>query len=231
MSDLGMIQEEYENNLVGVRRPAIKFPGLTKHWDNAQLKHDRQLAELTEDHIQSKNSQVERLLFWMARERAKSHRWNVNALVLSYLILITVVVLTLNEVSSLIVGLVAVFGMAILWFFSWLQSKKIERQFYQQEMREYLELLSREATNNCNTAEPSTSIDSVESPLTQRQLEVLGYVAKGQMNKVIGVTLGINEETVKNHLFHIFAKLGVNDRTSAVVMALRNGWIKYDHIK
>ena len=61
--------------------------------------------------------------------------------------------------------------------------------------------------------------------LTQREQEVLQFVAEGNMNKEVAVRLGISEETVKAHMRNLLAKLGANDRTHAVMIALRRGII------
>ena len=62
-------------------------------------------------------------------------------------------------------------------------------------------------------------------PLTDRESEVLGLLAKGLANKQIAVTLGISEHTVKFHVSSIYAKLNVTNRTEAVREGLRGGWI------
>lgn len=59
--------------------------------------------------------------------------------------------------------------------------------------------------------------------LTARELEVLAQVARGCSNAQIGAELFIGEATVKTHLIRIFAKLGVDDRTRAVTVALERG--------
>jgi len=53
-----------------------------------------------------------------------------------------------------------------------------------------------------------------------------GAIANGSSNKQTALELNISQQTVKNHLKHIFSKMEVNDRTSAVLLAMRNGWIK-----
>ncbi|MFW6074433.1 MAG: response regulator [Chloroflexota bacterium] len=68
--------------------------------------------------------------------------------------------------------------------------------------------------------------DSVFSPLTPREVEILDCVARGNSNKEIASILGISDQTVKNHITSILRKLQVNDRTQAVIYALRHGWIK-----
>jgi PAS domain S-box-containing protein len=66
------------------------------------------------------------------------------------------------------------------------------------------------------------------SPLTSREHEVLSCLARGNSNKEIAAQLGISEQTVKNHVAAIMRKLRVNDRTQAVVAALKLGWIQLD---
>ena len=62
-----------------------------------------------------------------------------------------------------------------------------------------------------------------EDALSDREIEVLTLVAGGNSNKEIGARLSITEETVKAHLKRIIAKLGANDRTHAVTLALSRG--------
>ncbi len=62
-------------------------------------------------------------------------------------------------------------------------------------------------------------------PLTERELEVLGLLARGLANKQIAVELGISEHTVKFHVSSIYTKLDVTNRTEAVRAGLRGGWI------
>jgi len=63
----------------------------------------------------------------------------------------------------------------------------------------------------------------VEEKLSEREIEVLQLVALGSSNRDIAKCLHISEATVKSHLFHIFGKLGVSDRTAAVTSALQRG--------
>ena len=64
--------------------------------------------------------------------------------------------------------------------------------------------------------------------LTERELEVLRFAAKGLRNKDIARVIGRTDETVKMHLKHILAKLGAADRTEAVTVALQRGIIHLD---
>lgn len=61
--------------------------------------------------------------------------------------------------------------------------------------------------------------------LSEREVEVLGWVAEGASNKVVAARLGITEDTVKNHMRAIMAKLGASDRTHAVTIAIRRGFL------
>ncbi len=61
--------------------------------------------------------------------------------------------------------------------------------------------------------------------LTPREVEVLQLISQGLRNKEVGAMLGITEGTVQIHVKNIFAKLGVNDRTGAVQVAVRRGVI------
>jgi DNA-binding NarL/FixJ family response regulator len=64
--------------------------------------------------------------------------------------------------------------------------------------------------------------------LTEREVEVLRLVGKGLRNKEIARVIGRTEETVKVHLKHVMQKLGVDDRTEAVTVALQRGIIHLD---
>ena len=66
---------------------------------------------------------------------------------------------------------------------------------------------------------------ATDESLSEREIEVLRMVAGGNANKEIGAQLDITEETVKGHLKNIMAKLGANDRTHAVTIALKRGII------
>lgn len=62
--------------------------------------------------------------------------------------------------------------------------------------------------------------------LTKRECEVLQLLTDGQSNRTIGETLYISEKTVKNHVSSILQKMNVNDRTQAVVTAIKSSWVE-----
>jgi DNA-binding NarL/FixJ family response regulator len=63
-------------------------------------------------------------------------------------------------------------------------------------------------------------------PLSERELEVLHLVARGKTNKAIAGELGMGDATVKTHLSHALSKLGAQDRTQAVTLAIQRGLLR-----
>ncbi|GAA2181390.1 response regulator transcription factor [Brooklawnia cerclae] len=93
----------------------------------------------------------------------------------------------------------------------------------------------RAAANGQVALAPSVAaalVSRVQAPeparLTPREIEVLGLVADGLSNAQIGRRLFITEATVKTHLLRLFEKLGVNDRTRAVTLAMERGILPRD---
>ncbi len=64
-----------------------------------------------------------------------------------------------------------------------------------------------------------------DDQLTAREIDILKQVAAGNANKMVGDNLHISEETVKSHMRSILSKLGANDRTHAVTIAIKRGII------
>lgn len=71
-----------------------------------------------------------------------------------------------------------------------------------------------------------TQEDRTLSPLTTREMGILELIIEGQSNKEIANTLNISQQTVKNHVTSILAKLNLSDRTQAAIYALRHGWVQ-----
>ncbi len=72
----------------------------------------------------------------------------------------------------------------------------------------------------------SSSEDASQDSLSPRETEVVRLMASGATNKEIAARLNIGESTVKTHIVHLFTKLGVNDRTGAVMAAARRGIVE-----
>jgi DNA-binding NarL/FixJ family response regulator len=76
---------------------------------------------------------------------------------------------------------------------------------------------------------PEVAAEMVEhikdDALTEREIEVLTHVAAGNSNKIVADHLAISEDTVRSHMKNILSKLGANDRTHAVTIALKRGII------
>jgi DNA-binding NarL/FixJ family response regulator len=71
---------------------------------------------------------------------------------------------------------------------------------------------------------PSSAVSALDQ-LTGREREVLTLIAQGRANKRIALELGISEKTVKTHVGHVLAKLGVTDRTQAALLAVQHGLV------
>ena len=72
---------------------------------------------------------------------------------------------------------------------------------------------------------PANSAPGALEQLTGRERDVLALIARGRSNKRIALELGISEKTVKAHVGRVLAKLGVNDRTEAAVLAVSEGLV------
>jgi DNA-binding NarL/FixJ family response regulator len=77
-----------------------------------------------------------------------------------------------------------------------------------------------------SSGSPAVSGDGILQQLTRREREVLELIALGHSNKRIALALGIAEKTVKTHVGHLLAKLGVSDRTQAALYAVQHGLVR-----
>lgn len=174
------------------------------------------------------SAEIRDLLLRRAREKGSALRWNGYTLLLAYAILAAIGVLEFRESNPVPVAAVAVAGLVLIWIFSQVQARRIENQSLRDEIRIYMDLLAKQPADSAESAGESSSRYPADSPLTDRELEVLAMIAEGKSNKETAAALQISDQTVKNHISHIFAKLRVNDRTSAVLLAVNKGWIKGD---
>ncbi len=92
-------------------------------------------------------------------------------------------------------------------------------------VEEYRKLVqSKQATNGLHEIEHRKPLHL----LTRRECQVLQLLSEGQSNRKIAETLVISEKTVKNHVSNILQKMEVDDRTQAVVKAIKNGWVEVE---
>jgi DNA-binding NarL/FixJ family response regulator len=88
--------------------------------------------------------------------------------------------------------------------------------------------LAGKILNQFQALSGKTEVETLISPLTARETEILNYVAQGYSNKQIAAKLTISEQTIKNHVASIMLKLNANARTQAVVIAVQQGLISID---
>ncbi len=74
----------------------------------------------------------------------------------------------------------------------------------------------------------SSSLPPTEEPLTERELEILKFIAQGYANQEIADILVVSERTVRTHVSHILSKLHLANRTQAALYALREGYARLE---
>lgn len=103
---------------------------------------------------------------------------------------------------------------------------KVTGKLIQQLRRmEYLSETGAIAETNVSREAGVKFVAGDNNPLTRREAEVLRLMAEGRSNKMIGEHLFISEKTVKNHVSSILQKMDVDDRTQAVINAIKFGWV------
>jgi two-component system NarL family response regulator len=97
-----------------------------------------------------------------------------------------------------------------------------------EELMEAIRTVHRGKALISSTAAAKLAVRLHKSDLTARELQVLEQIASGKSNQEIGVSLFISEGTVKAHVNNILTKLGVSDRTNAVIVAIQRGIVHID---
>lgn len=85
------------------------------------------------------------------------------------------------------------------------------------------EVMRRVLEHTGRAAQPQATDSPEQALLTERELEVLAAVARGDRNKEIAIQLGVTERTVKAHLTNVYNKLGVDSRAAAVSVGIQQG--------
>jgi DNA-binding NarL/FixJ family response regulator len=107
---------------------------------------------------------------------------------------------------------VAILGLVVAWFRGKRRGKRLFHEFYTEELANLRQV-------------PGEKDTTLMEHLTPREMQILKFAAQGLSNKRIAVELGISVNTVKDFISKILTKLDANDRTEAVVIAIKNGMI------
>lgn len=171
------------------------------------------------------NPEVVDMLHRIAKRKGEALTWNRNVLLATYAVLTTTVVLALRVQNAWVVAPAAVLGLILIWAFNAHQAKKLQAENMDEAIGDYGRLASAREMAIESSESGAQAPPPLKSPLSGREAEVLRQIATGKSNRQAALDLYISEQTVKNHIKHIFTKLEVSDRSSAIVLAVRNGWI------
>lgn len=151
----------------------------------------------------------------IATDKTNIAKWGLNSVVSLFALLIIIIILTSQGIGTSIVAPLAVLGLGAVWLMGWRRGRQLYQSFFTEELSNMQQKPSKEAA-------------TLPAQLTPRELQVLTYAAQGYANKRIALELAISENTVKNFISRVLTKLDANDRTEAVVMAIKHGLISLD---
>ncbi len=158
------------------------------------------------------SSRIEHLAMQRATDQANTAKWGLNVAIFSYAILITIIILVSQGIGFSIVATLGVVGLVMIWLMGWKQGNRLRQRFYAEELLSLQE-------------KPGKGAAASVAQLSSREKQILSYVAQGYTNKRIAIELGISEQTIKNHVTSVLRRLHANDRTEAVVIAIKQGLI------
>ena len=158
---------------------------------------------------------IELLAMQIATNKTNVAKWGLNIAVFLFAVLIIIVILISQGIGINIVAPFAILGLAGTWFTAMRRGRQLYQRFYAEELSNLQEKPSKEAA-------------ALVAQLTSREIQILNYIAQGHANKSIGLNLGISENTVKNFVSRSLTKLNANDRTEAVVIAIKHGLISVE---
>ncbi len=147
-----------------------------------------------------------------AREKANIARWGINVVIFLFALLVTIIILVSYDIGIHVVALLAISGLGGVWLWGRRRGSQLYQRFYTEELSGLKQMPSKEAIE-------------LLIKLTAKQIKILNYIAQGYFNKQIAVELGVAESTIKTHVTTILNKLNANDRTEAVVTAIKHGLI------
>jgi len=162
--------------------------------------------------IRQSSQGIERLATQIANSKTDIAKWDYNTVVFLFAVLATVLILISLDVDTKIVAPVAILGLAVAWLRGKRRGKQLFREFYAEELASL-----KQTPNEKDTA--------FMERLTSRETQILNFAAQGFSNKQIALELGISVNTVKDFISKILTKLDANDRTEAVVIAIKNGML------
>ena len=148
----------------------------------------------------------------VARNKADVAKWSLNSVIFLFALLITIIILTSLGIGPIIVSTVAILGLGAVWFMGWRRGEQLYQLFFNAEL-----------SNLRGTSGEKGA--TLVAQLTSREIQALSHAAMGYSNKRIALELYISERTVKNYITRILTKLNANDRTEAVVIAIKHGLI------
>jgi DNA-binding CsgD family transcriptional regulator len=149
-------------------------------------------------------------------------RMNRDILMFSFLVLVVAALAAAETERTELVAAIVIPSLVGIWVFSRVQVKRLERN----AENEIVAILREVPSSEFEGKDSGTGqAPVIPCPLSDREVQVLSTIAVGNSNKGVAVALGIKEQTVKNHLKHIFRKMQVYDRMTAILIATRAGWI------
>ncbi len=155
---------------------------------------------------------IERLAAKIANNKTDIAKWDYNNVVFLFAVLAAVLILVSLDVDTRIVAPVAILGLAVAWLRGRRRGKKLFQEFYAEELASLRQTPGEKGT-------------ALMEHLTPREMQILNFAAQGLSKKQIAIELGISVNTVKDFVSKILTKLEANDRTEAVVIAIKNGMI------
>ncbi len=162
---------------------------------------------------------LQKMVQQSAKERSIALKLNAWSLLFVFVCVSLILYLDKYEAKLTHLIISGVAGLAILYLISFFRGQSLSRR-----ETEYLKALSLSLANL--KGDSNSDLSSIENAgLTAREMEILIHIAQGLSDKEIAATLKLSRYTVRNHLRNIYLKLDVKDRTSAVILALKSGWI------